>query len=279
MQIVDRKIILLSGLPGSGKSTWAKNISETAGNHCRILSFDDYKDLSLDDAMDKMYIGYDDDTIILDGLFLTDTQRADVLNAFFKRLHDNTTRYNFLGGIGIEIHEWKENRDACVQNDFNRRELSSSTTIRNAVFEPTDLTKLADQLDPVLKSYMSALTIDYSDVIVYSVKEQIANEYNSVSKKGILVSKDWCGGGTYETCWGTGGTVGSEPPVEFTELDDLLSKYCPNITFLQYKRILSQCVTIKEWKDYDYYGGSTTNYRYECDLKKLGDFLEENHLI
>lgn len=259
------KIILLCGLPGSGKSTWAnKRIRESYSGSfqfptIRDISLDGCEcDYDVDKIIDDRLCYSTGKTVIVDGLFLTNDVRVKILNKIGERISH---------APDIEIYEWKENREACLSNDLGRRDLASTITIKNAVWEPVYLSVISEGL----KFEYHTLTLDYFDVKVYSLKEKIICE----GYDGKLRSESWCGGGTWGNCWGNSGTVAAEPPVEFTELDDLLSKVCPNITFLQYKRLLAKCVETEESCEHDYYGGSTTNYQYVCDLKKLADFIEE----
>lgn len=273
---MNEKIILMSGLPGSGKSTMAQKIMDEADERrrdgkaifkdCRLLDFDKCRsEEEMEEYLDNAWI-YKGELYIVDGLFLTNEQRVKILNLVYKRLKSFGI-YN----AEVEIYEWNEDRDACVSNDSGRRAKSSATSIRNLPFEPSDVEVIEAGL--IFQPY--DISIKHLTVKAYSTKEKVMSRGNWHKEKGKLVSNSWCGGGTWGDCWGHAGAVAGETPVEFTQLDSLLEELHPDITFLQYKQLLSRCVTTDEYYEHDYYGGSTSNYRYVCDLEKLGEYLEE----
>ena len=92
-------------------------------------------------------------------------------------------------------------------------------------------------------------------------------------EKGILRSESWSNGGTWCDCWGNTSHIHAESPQEFSTLDDLLYRICPNLTFLQYKHIKKNCVKLINYTDRDYYGGSEAKSYWECDLHKLYEEL------
>jgi hypothetical protein len=96
-----------------------------------------------------------------------------------------------------------------------------------------------------------------------------------------MKSDTWCLGGTTGSCWGPEKhTVSaSTPPTSFKEFDDVLERVCPNITFLQYKRIYNHSVLSDTEHHSDYYGGSVEYGFYVCDLPKLYEMLVEMKLI
>jgi len=72
------------------------------------------------------------------------------------------------------------------------------------------------------------------------------------------------GGGS---CWDNGDedphyNMGSNPEPEFTDIDKVLEHFVPNITFLQYKRLLQDCIEQGETTLNDYYGNHT-DYAYK----------------
>ena len=66
---------------------------------------------------------------------------------------------------------------------------------------------------------------------------------------------------------------------KFEELDNLLEEIAPNVTFLHYKKIRSQCVKTEESYERDYYGGGCSYLNWVCDLEKLYDLLEQQGYI
>lgn len=70
------------------------------------------------------------------------------------------------------------------------------------------------------------------------------------------------GGTSGGNCWGDNPTAYSsdfEQP-EIGCLDDLLAEVCPNITYLQYRKLIRDAkIQVLDWTKYEYYGNST-NY-------------------
>ena len=102
---------------------------------------------------------------------------------------------------------------------------------------------------------------------------------NNWRSDNTLVSKDWSNGGTSCDCWGGTYNITPNPPLEFVEFDDMLSKICPHISFLQYKQLYNKCTEIVTYSDRDYYGGCITYSYHKCDLMKLWDMLNEMNII
>lgn len=266
----------MSGLPGSGKTTMIKRIAENKDGENTGLFHDPIifdldscrSEEEMEDKVDGAYCWSSTDLAIIDGLFLTDEQRIKILNMVYTKLKSEYKRWMYPV---IEIYEWNDDREKCLKNDNGRRERSSSISIKNLEFKPTDV-------EAVKKGLVFAPTcieMNYQTVHVWNIREKVMTKGNWYKEKGKLVSESWCGGGTWGNCWGGSGTVSGESPVEFKELDNLLEELCPDISFLQYKKLMTNCVKIDEWYEHDYYGGSTINYRYICDLEKLGEYLEK----
>ena len=95
-----------------------------------------------------------------------------------------------------------------------------------------------------------------------------------------MTSEKWCTGGTI-CCW-DGSEYNCTPekqPTNFIEFDKLLEKYCPDISFLKYKSIYNECVTIEDDYECDYYGGRENFNIYCCDLNRLFELLVESGYI
>jgi hypothetical protein len=95
-----------------------------------------------------------------------------------------------------------------------------------------------------------------------------------------------------EETWITGGETGSnwrgsesrpldgEPEPEFVVLDRVLEHFCPQITFLQYKGIVRDCVRYGSDEERSGYYGERTEYSFKrIKLKKLFDRLISSKLI
>jgi hypothetical protein len=112
------------------------------------------------------------------------------------------------------------------------------------------------------------------------VKENTNDTWSKNLNKNVMVSETWCIGGTW--CSWDGMEYQCEPeqaPLSFRELDELLEKICPNITLLQYKRIMNDCVEIQNDSECDYYGGRRWLSLYVCDLDALYNLLWEMNYI
>ena len=105
-----------------------------------------------------------------------------------------------------------------------------------------------------------------------------------VSKWAIedgIISIDWTiGGMTGGNCWGNSADTArtADPEPEFEDLDKILAEICPNISFLQYKRLCQAVIKTKDQTEGGYYG----NY-YETRIKsfsvaELEEYLKDNNL-
>jgi len=94
---------------------------------------------------------------------------------------------------------------------------------------------------------------------------------------------EWRSGGqSGGSCWSEGPhqyhPVNGEPEPEFKDLDEVLLKVCPNIAFLQYKKI-AKLFEISERIEDDYYGNYTNYSVKTIKLKSIYDALKEMNLI
>ena len=276
------KYIITVGLPGSGKSTWAKNyrLSNVENsynvNKYRIqiidcdLYFKQYK-RTFDSLEEYIYSEIDNiykpniNEIIIDGLFTTNDDVIRILNNIFELLNI---------GDEILICQWYEDREQCIKNDLYRRDIDSNVTINNIKYEDIDIEKIRNNVGgiEVKKQYIEVYR--KPNYLIFADKYKI--NYDS---EGKFTSDTWSGGGTWGNCWGDSGSIGSSEPEDFDEFDELLENVCPNISFLQYKKIKSDCVELDYYVDYDYYGGSETRNFYVCDVENLYNTLVDLNLI
>jgi hypothetical protein len=102
--------------------------------------------------------------------------------------------------------------------------------------------------------------------------------------KGEYIEVSWIiGGMTGGSCWDTSASkhrpVLAKPEPEFDCLDKILEILCPQITFLQYKDIIKNCIKYDDQEILEYYG-NRTEYRYKTIfLKELYDRLIEKGLL
>lgn len=135
-----KKLLILSGLPGSGKSTWARKIAES-NKKIKHLELDiccivepiyfSFRD-ALISEINKYYNKFD--ILIVDFIFYS---KRDIASA----LSIASENFNF---DEYQIHHWLENRNQCLINDsirknYENREYSCSYTIKNTNFYKPDL--------------------------------------------------------------------------------------------------------------------------------------------
>jgi len=283
----EKTIILLWGLPGSGKTTYANEICKQPGFRQRsTYSESPFKIIDLDyykDRPDRMrHLKSDTDAylrsrskLILDGFVVTNLAATNILEMIYKDFDSNFLLSNksmfqlSSYKLKYEIVLWEPDVEACIWNDFERRFNNSKITIENAKFE--------EPSDELIKKFNITIT---RKKVVKKPNHAIWARMNGVSlnKDDTMTSESWCLGGTAGSCWSDEkSNVSSSPqPVSFERLDDLLSKVCPNINFMKYKEISNQFVSIETTGDSDYYGGHTEYAHYECNIKDLYDYLLEN---
>lgn len=125
------------------------------------------------------------------------------------------------------------------------------------------------------------------DVTVYErvddKKKTYSNPYYRIKnrKKDSFTGEDFLfnewrtGGVSGGSCWDEGESrhypVSGEPEPDFTDLDAVLEALCPNIPYLQYKKLLP-LIKSDERTEYEYYGNSTT---YGFKVLKLSDLYNE----
>jgi hypothetical protein len=271
------KIVLCVGLPGSGKTYFLKNNYPND----RSTFDEDYEFLSDDDKIDVVktvgnrvksnfqYLRIYNELkpIIIDCLITTNSE----LNKVIDRIYETSIKEGVSDRIHFVIHFWKENRELCLYNDKGRRrEKSSEISIRNLPLEyPT----------------VNNSDIDYEiiehDVIAAPSLNIYFNKYKDSQKNDfILTSESWSAGGSWGNCWGGSGTISPDPvPQSFKEFDEMLEKLCPDISFMTYKKLYNETVTIEERSENDYYGGTEYRHNYKCDLEKLHKLMVELNII
>lgn len=278
-------IEMMIGLPASGKTTKANELAKGKSDTC-VISIDDYKSLwgysnkTQTEIIRKMVDHNSNNpaitNFIIDGLFLTNDVLIDgiigAIQGLPPYLHDIQ--------IKLKLHYWLEDRETCLKNDGGRRETSSSMTIQTAKYEEVDLERLNKEVGKYAEECELEL-IPVTKCITHYVQlkpgwERYIKPFVHIGKDEKLRSCKWCTGGTYGSCWSDVlSPASAEEPYEFTELDNLLEKICPTITFLQYKKIQQKCVSTEESREGDYYGGATYHLNWVCDLKELYNLLEE----
>lgn len=294
-------IILCTGLPGSGKSVYCDiTYTNKVCSNFVIQHLDNYltKDRKYNFYPDeKGYNEYnnfnytlshmkynENNTIVIDGLYLTYEERKKLLLHIIDTYATYDTpkvkhklpngKYNYVSAskrINIQEIYWKENREACLSNDMLRnRHILAQQTILNAKYDnyiPNDF----------LSNITNNITINdpiFMEVAKYSNEKGIwecEKIYNRFKNKRDNISSDMIVSEWKDT---------DDPDIshEFEEFDTFIENICPEITFMQYKRIkkLSN-IKINQNTVYDYYGTTTIYNRYEVNINDIKDaFINSN---
>ena len=272
-------INILMGLPGSGKTTWRKrNENKCWGYNWYSIDCDDYLITNdgkfrlyntIIDVIENKFEINPDKFMCIDGLITTNEQVNEIINLINKKVRKKVRKkFMNIDDFRIVIHHWRENRDNCLYNDKYRRNKSCKASIMNLPLEDPNGFNFKSDIE---------VKIEYHDVVKKTIYE---GEFEPISRDDNTIrSNTWCTGGDWADCWGNGGSCEIENPVEFTELDNLLERICPNLTYLQYKKIERECVEVDTDFNSDYYGGCQQDSYYKCDLKKLYETLMEMGLI
>lgn len=293
------KITILWALPASGKSTYAAkhDARKNYYKRSRIIDLDrlfknkptyieNAYDFVARDVLDhiewyqRYYPTHNNKTdlindkgeipIILDGLITTNENAKKLIEAI-KKDFSNREAYTIYkenpSELIFEIVFWEKDIDSCLWNDFGRRKVQSRITIENLPFEEPS------------KELLKEFNINLIRKLI--VRKSAAKLWmHATVGSESLKSSTWCLGGNGKNCWGDEWTIHStSQPASFREFDDLLTNICPSITFLQYKKIYEESVSIEESSEGDYYGGNADYACYSCDLEKLYQSLLEMRLI
>lgn len=270
-----KKIItILWGLPGSGKTTFAKeNGTKSILSYLDVIDVDTIarrlndKNKINDSILDHMNTIFHSKhtSIIIDGLFTTNAQVRTLMDRIINKF-DN---YDLV----FKIEWWEEDRATCIWNDKGRREQDSVFSINNLTFEVPDIKMFPELIPSRIKKHKVVRRSDARNWALESGLQKYEVE------AGVLKSSEWSLGGTFGNCYGGKSTREAEPQPDFSEFESLIEKVCPDISYLTYKKIASECCKIVTSYDNDYYGGSWSNACHECDIEKLYSILKEKGYI
>ena len=283
-------IEILIGLPGSGKTHYAKENGACVDDYwsgsiistkVSYVNFDHrhYAGKNVNYVLNdkfareiiekpRLYKNYNVNHWIFDGLFLTNAAQRALILAIQQA--NKTNRH-----IKIQFVYFNEDRETCLFNDKQRnREELADITIKSATYEKPNINELKRDFPDM------EFSIIEKEVHKMNVYECVFKPHESFSNKDKMQSDYWSRGGSWGDCWGNSGSISPDPqPSSFTEFDELLEEICPNITFLQYKKLYNECVTVEEDGHGDYYGGYEYTSYFQCDLKKLYEMMVEMNLI
>lgn len=270
---------ILMGLPGSGKTYFGSsfNQNQVHGIYLDIIpeyykSVEEYIELSTV----KGYNRYETQFYV-DGLILTKNDLKKIISIIYQL--NSQSHFKFV------IHHWKEDREACLNNDRyrcsnNERLLSSEITIKEATYNYIDDNSMKEIFDEIIKlneSNSFEYEIVYHDIFKVTNFENIINKHagHNFDGKLVICGEEWSLGGTWGDCWGNEGTCSADVEPDFVQFDNFLEELCPNISFMQYKKLYNRCVETETWYESDYYGGSTEHARKICNIEKLRNALKE----
>lgn len=274
---MSKNITILYGLPGSGKTFYTERLKHTC--YSTIVHMDDYivdgKYKSITEVLSGLK-GLIQEYLVIDSLITTQKKLEEII----KETHDF---FENNGGVrqNLTIVCWNENRDACRENIKRRADgRNVSVTIDNIPFEEVDEDRIRrfvydmDRNVQLSFKHRCVFTNGNWDLYFQPLIDDIWNEENK-----YYYSEDWSCGGDWGDCWGRHGDIEPDEKPEFTDFYKLLEDVCPNISFIQYKRIFNECVEIEEFEESDYYGGTEYKSRYKLDVKKCYEMLRERNLI
>lgn len=259
-------IKILCGLPACGKTFYAnsKRDCNTFVIDCDSI-FRGRADLKLNEIYQRIanqfYGKYKKKTVILDGLFLTVDKVSEMVNYLNK---------SFKGEFTFEIEYWPADRETCLKNDNGRREIDSQMTIKKGIID--EMTKevlfSTTGLQIPVHIHKTVLKEEYKTMV-----DNMTEFSSSIEDERYLYSSEWYVNADYPDKIFI--SKEEKVPSDFVELDEVLEKYFPNITYLQYKRLKRECVEIYDFDTTDYYTGTIYWAKYRCDLKKLYEFIKE----
>ena len=102
------------------------------------------------------------------------------------------------------------------------------------------------------------------------------HQNNKNLEDGDYIGVDWCMGGSHGNCWDDHmESVSADPEPEFQDLDTILERFCPKITFLQYKALCKKLIKRDTTYESDYYGGDTSHGVKYIMLRELYGYLRD----
>lgn len=261
------------GLPGSGKTTYAKQLKLTNSIGFKWVDLDTELKRNKEKTIKNLshliefgFCAYRETIYILDGLIHTNKQLEMIIGAVIKNKELTD----------IEVHYWRENRAQCLINDKYRRNESSKISIKNLALDVPDL--------KILKSLFSNISIEYHNVPIKPNWLIFADKHGlgCTIDKPYVKSNSWSTGGSHGNCWDTSISYhdGDEPLKEFKEFDALITSINENISFVTYKELYASSVSIGTKHEKDYYGGSGSNYAYyQYNVEILYSMLIDKEII
>ena len=308
-----KKFVLVHGLPGSGKTTLLKSlVSKKLHNkeEAEYLDLDSMRyskedlDSKIRDAImyndydrrhnDNVWYNFDSkkSIVYVDMLCLTNQNLADLIYALMKRYMYKVDAKMF----DFTILDFEGDRELCIKNDMIRSfadpSRSAKATIETETLEDVDTELIGSMVGDQLATGINAscfFNIKAKKVPIWNSDEASSYErvkafvYSAASNfgtvdKNILRGESWTVSGREWSYTGAEWSVGGQEPEDFNTFDNMMAALCPNISFLNYKKVRKECCGVEEYNDNDYYSSYTKN-RWICDLDKLTSIIDEMGLI
>ena len=132
-------IIILYGLPGSGKSFYSKKLEN---DWTYVLHMDDYivdgKYEPIKDVLKSIKLGFRKNTVVIDSIITTNDKLMDIIKECYDVFGKRSS-----SGIFFKVVYWNEDREACKENVKRRDDgRNVSVTIENLPFEDVNEYKI-----------------------------------------------------------------------------------------------------------------------------------------
>lgn len=289
------------GLPGSGKTTYFHMIAPEHGIVDKDGTYKTTIDLDciMSNSRDKSYvtvngqldmkklfgyatsIGQDNNIICIDSLCLTKDTAMWYMRQLSALSGDSPIQM-FNNDYYVIIDQWREDRDRCLDNDLLRdRDNKASYTIANAPYEPWTSQEELEHDVAAAGLQLASVKLVWHDVPVPEKWQEFTQRPGNPDDENVryMRSQSWSLGGTWGSYTGEVSTVSPDEPKENEELDKFLEEHAPGISYLQYKKIVKECVTLETTEYNDYYGGTTHEQYWKTDMLRLYEMLKEMNLL
>lgn len=276
----ERILRLTVGLPGCGKSSWAKEFVKNkdfrgwrresySALHLELDAYRNDKGEVVESFYHHLNGNKDVNEIIVDSFMTTNDQIISFIN---ERLPSDIEK--------VIVDYWVPDVESCLWNDRFRRDVPSTGSIKNAIVEKPDLERINAEANPEGK-----LTISVEEHVT-KLKEDWKLFYDEIGKKHAYLTNDeyidsdsWQTGGNWRDCWGRNVEVDADDePSTFENLDKILEDVCPDIPYLKVRKLWEELVYTETYGESDFYGGCIDYAFHRISIRDLFDFLEREGL-